>query len=49
MNFTSLERNIKATATLKESESKDGEMEFSGAFYKDDYLQLSYRNKNLAT
>jgi hypothetical protein len=46
MNFTKVGRSIRADAVLVEVGAPDDEVEFSGAFYNDDFLHLSYRNKN---
>jgi hypothetical protein len=48
MEFTVVGRTIRATAVLVEVGVPDDEVECTGAFYNDDYLHLSYRNKNHA-
>ncbi len=49
LTFTAVGRTVKANGVLQEADSSDpDELLFSGRFYNDDYVQLSYSNKTLA-
>ncbi|MGA2351742.1 MAG: hypothetical protein ABSF70_15010 [Terracidiphilus sp.] len=49
LTFTSVGRTIKADGILQEAgAATPDQLSFSGTFYNDDYIQLSYANKSLA-
>jgi len=50
MTFTAVGHTVKASATVhaKATEEEVDELSLFGMFYNDDYMQLSYFNKNLA-
>jgi len=49
VTFTSVGRTVKADGVLQlPGSAKEDELTLSGAFYNDDYVQLSYANKSFA-
>jgi hypothetical protein len=48
ITFTAVGHTVKASATIQPNETEEDELSLFGMFYNDDYLQLSYFNKNFA-
>jgi hypothetical protein len=48
MTFTAVGHTVKASASIRANATEEDELSLLGLFYNDDYLQLSYFNKNFA-